>query len=75
MVAGGDQQHGRGVGADAMQGEQSRGAGRHQGNDELIEALELAVQEPGAPAQLPQRDPGGITDRGAAAGRWRRSGR
>ncbi len=55
-------------GADAVEREQARGAGSHQGNDELIEALELAVQEPGAPAQLTQCDPGGITDHGAGTG-------
>jgi hypothetical protein len=48
-------------------GEQPRGVGGHQGNDELIEALQLAVQEPGAPAQLTQRDRRGITGRTRAS--------
>src|SRR5215470_2949550 len=52
MVARGDQQHGRGVGADAVEREQARRAGRHQGNDQLIEAGLLAVQELGAAAGL-----------------------
>jgi hypothetical protein len=35
----GDQEHGGGAGADAMQGEQPKGAGGRQEDDELIEAL------------------------------------
>ena len=55
MVPGRDQQQGGGIRADAVQGEQGRGAGGHQGNDELIKAPELAVEELRAPSQLPQR--------------------
>ena len=43
MVAGGDQQHGGGVRADAVEGEQAGGAGGHQRDDEPIQALELAA--------------------------------
>ena len=39
-------------GADAVQAEQARRAGGHQGDDELIEALELGVQELDAAAEL-----------------------
>ena len=49
MVPGGDQQQGGGVGADAVQGEQARSAGGHEGDDELIQAPELAVEELSAP--------------------------
>ena len=52
MVPGGDQQQRGGVGADAVQPEQARRAGGHQGDDELIEALELGVQELDAAAEL-----------------------
>ena len=43
-----------------------------QGDDELVEAPELAVEELGAPAQLPQRDAGGIADGVAGPGPQRR---
>ena len=43
-----------------------------QGDDELVEALELAVEELRAPSQLPQRDPGGIADDVAGPGPQRR---
>src|SRR5205823_3301114 len=49
------------VRADAVQGEEAGGAGCDEGDDELIEAAELAVQELSAPPQLPQRDADGIT--------------
>jgi len=42
--------------------------GGDKGEDELVEALELAVEELGAPSQLAQRDPGGIPDSGAGTG-------
>jgi hypothetical protein len=45
MVAGGDQQQGRGVRADAVQGEQGGSPGGDEGNDELVQARELAVEE------------------------------
>ena len=41
-----------------VDGEQARGAGGHQRNDELVQADELAVQELGPPSLLPQRDTG-----------------
>ena len=33
-----------------------------EGDDELVQALELAVEEFRAPSQLPQRDAGGVAD-------------
>ena len=45
VVPGRDQEQGGGVRADAVQGEQGWGAGGHQGDDELVEAPELAVEE------------------------------
>ena len=60
MIAGGDQEQGGGVRADAVQGEQARRTAGHQGDDELIQARELAVEELGPPSQLPQRDAGGV---------------
>ena len=44
----------------------------HQGDDELIQSRELAVEELSAPPQLPQRDPGGIADSIAGPGPQRR---
>jgi|SRR5712691_2000741 len=51
MVPGGDQELGGGVVADAVQGQQAGGAGGHERDDQLIEALELAVEELHAPRQ------------------------
>ena len=61
MVSRRDEQQRRGAGADPVQGEQAWGAGGDQRDDEVVEALELAVQEHRAPSQLAQRDAGRIT--------------
>ena len=61
--------------ADAVQGEQAGGAGGHQGDDELVQARELAVGELRAPPQFPQRDPGGVADDVAGPGPQRRPAR
>ena len=53
MISGRDQQQRRGVRADSVEGEQARGMGGDQGDDELVQALELAVQELCAPSQFP----------------------
>ena len=45
VVSGGDQEQGGGVGADAVQGEQAGGAGGDERDDQLVQALELAVEE------------------------------
>src|ERR1035441_8798629 len=55
VVPGGDQEQRGGVRADAVQGHQAGGVPGDQGHDERIEADDLAVQELGAAAQLPQR--------------------
>jgi hypothetical protein len=62
MVARRDEQQRRSVRADAVCGEQAGGAGGHKRGDEIVEALELAVEEGGAPSQFAQRDPGGVAD-------------
>ena len=62
MVARRDQQQRGGVRAGAVQGEQARGTGGDEGDDERIQALQLAVEEFRAPSQLPQRDAGGVAD-------------
>ena len=67
MVSGGDEQCAA-VGTDPVQGEQARGAGGDEGDDELVQALELAVEELSAPSQLPQRDADGIAHDVAGAG-------
>ncbi len=72
MVPGRDEQQRRGVRADPVQGEQAGGAGGDQGDDELVQALELAVQEHRAPSQLAQRDADGIARDVAGAGAQRR---
>jgi len=60
VIPRGDQQQGSGVRADALQAQQARGAPGDQRDDEFVEVPDLGIQEPGAAAQLPQRDPGGI---------------
>ena len=72
MVSRRDEQQRRGVGTDPVQGQKARGAGGDEGDDELVEALELAVEELSAPAQLAQGDADGVAGgyrRGGAAGR------
>jgi hypothetical protein len=44
----------------------------HEGSDELVEALELAIKELSAPAQLTQRHADGVADDVAGAGPQRR---
>jgi hypothetical protein len=56
------------MGADPVQGEQARGAGGDQRDDELVQPLELAIQELGAAPQFPQRDADGIAHDVARAG-------
>ena len=68
VVPGGDEQQRGGVGTDPVQGEQARGAGSDKGDDELVQALELAVQELSASSQLAQRDADGIARDVAGAG-------
>jgi hypothetical protein len=68
VVPGGDEQQRGGVGTDPVQGQKARGAGGDQGDDELVQALELATGELGAPSQLPQRDADGIAHDVAGAG-------
>jgi hypothetical protein len=72
VVPGRDQQQRGGIGADAVQGKQDRGAGSDEGNDELVQAIGLPVEELCAPPQLPQRDAGGVADGAARAGPQRR---
>ena len=69
MVSGRDELQCRGAGPDPVQGEQAGGAGGNQGEDELVEALELAVEEHGAPSQLAQRDAGAVACGVAGRGR------
>src|SRR5712691_7693556 len=68
MVPAGDEQQRRGAGADAVQGEQAGSAGGDERDDQLVQALELAAGELGAPSQLAQRDPGGVADGAAGPG-------
>ncbi len=72
MISRGDEQQRRGVRANPVEGEQAGGAGGHEGNDELVEVLELAVQEFRAPSQFPQRDAGGVAHDVTGAGPQRR---
>ena len=60
VISCGDEQQRRGVRPDPIKGEQAGSAGGHEGDDELVEALELAVQELRAPSQLAQRNPVGL---------------
>jgi hypothetical protein len=68
VIPGRDEQQRRGARADPVHGEQARGAGGDQGDDEIVQAAELAVQELGAPSQFPQRDADGIARDVAGAG-------
>jgi hypothetical protein len=67
-----DEQQRRGVGPDPVAAGEPGGTGGDQGDDELAGALELAAGEHGAPSQLAQRDPGGITGDVTGAGPQRR---
>ena len=50
VVPGGDQQQRGGIRADAVEGEQARGAGGDERDDELVEPVDLPVEELRAPA-------------------------
>jgi hypothetical protein len=63
MVPSGDQEEWGGLGANAGQGEQAGRAGGHQGDDQIVGALHLVIEELGAPSQFPQGEPGGIAGR------------
>ena len=56
---------------DSVEGEQPGGVGGDERDDELVEALELGVEELGAPSQFAQRDAGGVADDLAGAGTQR----
>jgi hypothetical protein len=68
MVSCGDEQQGRGVGADPVEGEHPRGVSGGEGADELAGARELGVGKLRAPSQLTQRDAGGVADGAAGPG-------
>jgi hypothetical protein len=68
LVAGGDQQHGGGVRANAVHGEQGGRVGRDEGEDQLIEAFDLGVEELAAAGQLADCHLGGVAADVAAAG-------
>src|ERR1019366_2369372 len=55
-------------GAAPREGEKAGSVRGHEGNDELVEAFELGVEELSAPSQLAQRDTGGIADGAARTG-------
>jgi hypothetical protein len=54
VVPGGDEQGGGGVRPDAVEAEQAGSADGDQRDDQLVQALELAVQELSAAAELAQ---------------------
>src|SRR5258708_33831171 len=56
VQSGGDEQQRRGVGADAVEGQQARGAGGHEGDAEPVGAVELAAREVAPPAGRPPGD-------------------
>jgi hypothetical protein len=60
MVTSGHQQDGGRVRADAEEAEQARGVGTDQGQDELVEASDLAIKELGSSSELVQRHPSGM---------------
>jgi hypothetical protein len=46
-----------------MQSHQAGRAGGGEGDDEIVQALDLVIEELGAPSQFPQGEPGGVTRR------------
>ena len=72
MVPGRDEQKRGGVRADPVEGEKAGSVRGHEGDDELIKALELGVKELRAPSQLAQRDASGVADGAARTGTQRR---
>jgi hypothetical protein len=58
-------------GPDPVEGEKAGGMRGHEGDDELVEAFDLGVEELRAPPQLAQRDAGGIADGAAGPGTQR----
>jgi hypothetical protein len=68
VVPSGDEQDRGGVGADAVQGDQARSMTGDQGPDEVIQALDLAAGELGAPPEFAQGDPGVVADDSAGPG-------
>ena len=71
VVPGCDEQQRCGVGADPVESQKPGGADSDERADELVEALELAVEELRAPSQLAQRDAGGVADGTAGPGAQR----
>ena len=43
MIPGGDQEQRGSLGTHAIQGQQARSAGGHEGNDQVVQALDLEV--------------------------------
>ncbi len=68
VIPGRDEQEGRGVGTDPVEGQKPGSVRGDKRDDELIEARQLGIKELGAPAQLAQREPGGVADGAAGAG-------
>ena len=62
MVACCDEQDGSCVGADAVEGEQARGTRGDEGDDELVEPVDLVVKELCTTSKLSQSDTGGVAD-------------
>ena len=65
MIPGGDQQQRGGLRSHAIQGHQAWSARGDEGHDEVIQALDLAVQELRAPSQFPLGEAGGLARRAA----------
>jgi hypothetical protein len=60
VIPSGDQEQCGGLGAHAVEGGQARCADGHGRDDEVVQALDLAVQELAAPSRFRQGEPGGI---------------
>ena len=52
MIPGGDEEDSGGVRVGAVDGEQARGVKRDEGDDELVEPVDLVGKELGAPSEL-----------------------
>ena len=58
VVAGGDEQGGGGLGADAVAGDERGGGGGHEGTEDGVDACDLGVEGLDAAGELAERELG-----------------
>jgi hypothetical protein len=62
VVTSGDEQNGGGIKPHAVKGQEARSALGDKGAQQRVEAADLILKPAGSPAQLAQRDAGGVAD-------------